>query len=52
MVVAVIGGRRHIGPSIVERLVKAGHQVSVFETENIPGGLASGFSSAGGIANT
>lgn len=28
--VAVIGGTRHIGPSIVERLVQAGHRVAVF----------------------
>ena len=30
MLVAVIGGTRHVGPHIVESLLEAGHQVSVY----------------------
>ena len=42
MLVAVIGGTRHIGPSIVEQLVEAGHQVSVFNRGLTPVQLPSG----------
>jgi len=46
MRIAIIGAG-FTGLSAAYDLSKAGHQVSVFESENIPGGLASGFSSPG-----
>lgn len=36
MLVAVIGGTRHVGPSIVEWLVKAEHQVQVYSRGQTP----------------
>ena len=39
MLVAVIGGTRHIGPDIVELLVEAGHQVSVYNRGLTPAEL-------------
>jgi len=41
MLVAVIGGTRHVGPSIVEWLVKAEHQVQVYSRGQTPARLPS-----------
>jgi len=42
MLVAVIGGTRHVGPSIVKLLVETGHQVSVYNRGLTPGELPGG----------
>lgn len=42
MYAAVIGGTRHLGPSIVELMVEAGHQVSVFNRGLTPAQLPPG----------
>ncbi len=42
MLVAVIGGTRHVGPSIVKLLVEAGHQVAVYNRGRTPAQLPSG----------
>lgn len=42
MLVAVIGGTRHIGPSIVELLVEAGHEVQVYNRGRTPAQLPPG----------
>jgi len=42
MLVAVIGGTRHIGPAIVRLLVEAGHQVAVYNRGRTPAQLPSG----------